>query len=213
MIQNIKSTWSSLRKMVHAMRSACDSLARREVRELVAPISAEGIGLCAGENYATRPSPKGWREKIFTPSTVVLDGGWAEWRLQVPKYVRKQLIDMTLRIETIRTHGMLHSPRPGTRAWIYVNGDLVDEIKLVKPHPHGEDYGVDTRRPLPVLRYIDRGRDEQTIKVGVEAGTLWDIDRVALEPIILRREIRPGLMLIMGAIVSSGVGAIVRVFT
>ena len=199
--------------MLQSIKSTCDSLARREVRELVTPISAEGIGFSAGENYATRASPKGRHEKIFTPSTVVLDGGWAEWTLHVPKYVRKHLIDMTLRIETIRTHGMLHSRQPGTRAWIYVNGDLVDEIKLVKPHPHGEDYGVDTRRPLPVLRYIDRARNGQTIKVQVEAGTLWDIDRVTLEPIILRREIRPGLMLIMGAIVSSGVGAMVRLFT
>jgi len=194
--------------MIESLRSKYESLTKRDIREVAAPIAKEGTELAGGRNYATRELPKGWDLKIFTPSTVVLDGGWAEWDLEVPQHVRESLVDMTLRIETIRTHGMLHSPREGKRAWVYVNGQLVDEIVLLRLHPHGGDFGVDTRRPLPILSYVDRGKDCQTVKVETEKDVAWDIDRVTLEAIILRKEPKPEVMMIVGAVLSAIAGAV-----
>jgi hypothetical protein len=45
------------------------------------------------------------------PSTVILKSGdYGVWEITVPKEVRDHLVDASLRIETVRTHGMLHSP-------------------------------------------------------------------------------------------------------
>jgi len=119
------------------------------------------------------------------------------------------LVDATLRIETVRTHGMLHSPRQRTSASVFVNDQLVDKIYLVRPHPHGEDFGVDSRRPFPILRYIDRRRDLQTVRIEVDADVSWDIDRVSIEPVVLSREITPGAAMAIGALVSALLGGVV----
>ncbi len=202
--------------MIQKAKSAWDLITKREIREIAAPISKEGVHLNRGENYATRDSPQGRRPEIFTPSTTVIYGGWAEWKLEVPEYIRKDLIDMTLRIETVRTHGMLHSPIKhspnngiSSSASIFVNGKLVDKLHLVKPHPHGEDYGVDSRRPFPIFRYIDRNENIQTVKIEMDKNVFWDIDRVTFEPIILRKEWKPVATMIMGAIISAIIGGIV----
>jgi hypothetical protein len=123
------------------------------------------------------------------------------------------LVDMTLRIETIRTHGMLHSSSPNKSASIFVNGQLVDKIYLVEPHPHGKDYGVDSRRPFPIFCYINKDKSVQTIKVEVDKDVRWDIDRVTLEPIILRKEIKPEVAMIIGAIISAFIGGVVSYYT
>lgn len=141
---------------------------------------------------------------VYAPSTVVLNSGYAVWELEVPRGVLRTLIDMTLVVDTIRTHGMLHT-HPFNRdverryAWIIVNGKVVDEISLVKPHPHGEDYGVDSRRPFQVFQYIDRHKATQEIRIKVGESVLWDIDSVTLQPTTLRREITPGAAMIIGA--------------
>jgi len=203
MIQKIKSMW--------------DSLTKKEIREIVAPISEEGVkgdihskGF-GGHVLATEFSEEE-RPEVFTPSTAIISGGYGVWRLEVPKGVRRYLIDMTLRIETVRTHGMLHSPHKGKSASIFVNNQLVDKIYLVRPHPHGEDYGVDSRRPFPIFRYIDKDKSIQAIKVNVDEDVSWDIDRVTLEPIILRKEWKPEATMIIGAIISAIIGAVVSFF-
>ena len=152
------------------------------------------------------------RPEEFTLSTVILSGGDAVWELPTPRSITRRscrLIDATLRIETVRTHGMLHSPTPGTSASGFVNDRLVDKIRLVKPHPHGEDFGVDSRRPFPILRYFDTGRDAQTIRIAVDPEASWDIDSVSIEPVVIRREITPGTSMIIGAAISAALGALV----
>lgn len=196
-------------KMIQKIKSIWDHLTKREIREMPAPITAEGIHLDNGKNYSSCDSPKGWQPEIFTPSTIVITGGWAEWKLKVTEHIRRDLIDMTLKIETIRTHGMLHTATLNKSASIFVNDQLVDKIYLVKPHPHGEDYGVDSRRPFPIFRYINRDEDIQRIKVTVDNDVSWDIDRVTLEPILLRKEWKPEATMIVGAIISAIIGGIV----
>lgn len=185
----------------------------REIKEIVAPISKQGIELSHGEGHTLATEfQEEERPEIYTPSTAIIDGGWAEWELEIPEYVRNRLVDMTLRIETVRTHGMLHSPHKGKSATISMNGRLLDRIYLVKPHPHGEDYGVDSRRPTPIFHYIDKDNSKQTIRIGVDKDVVWDVDRVTLEPIISRREIKPEAAMIIGAIISAFIGAIVSFF-
>jgi len=200
MIQKIKSTW--------------DSLTKREMREIVAPISVEGIkgdihSKGFGGHVLATEFDEGERPEVFTPSTAIIMGGYGLWELEVPEEVQKYLIDMTLKIETVRTHGMLHSPKKGKSASIFVNDQLVDKINLVKPHPHGKDYGVDSRRPLPIFRYINRDKTIQAIKINADEDVSWDIDRVTLEPIILRKEWKPEATMIIGAIISAIIGGIV----
>ncbi len=185
----------------------------RENKEIVAPISKQGIEISHSEDcHLATDFQEGERPETYTPSTTVIDGGWAEWELEVPEHVRNRLVDMTLRIETVRTHGMLHSPCKKKSATISVNGRLLDRIYLVKRHPHGEDFGVDSRRPIPILHYVDKDNSKQTISIGVDKDVLWDIDRVTLEPIILRREIKPEAAMIIGAIISALIGAIASFF-
>jgi hypothetical protein len=52
----------------------------------------------------------------------------------VPEDVRKNLSDMTLRIETVRTHGMLHTllSFEGRTASIFLNDRLLEEINILK---------------------------------------------------------------------------------
>lgn len=205
------------RKLVQGL----DRTALRDLRELVPPISKEGInakeihssGFNAHVSAMEFEERQDDRPEYLTPSTVIVSGGWAEWELEVPRDVRKQLLDMTLRIETIRTHGMLHSPRFRTSASVIVNHQRVDRIYMVKPHPHGEDYGVDSRRPFPVFRYIKRDTQTQIIRIEVDEDAFWDIDRITLEPLIVRREIRPVVYMLLGAIISAGIGAVVRFFS
>jgi len=190
------------------------SLLNREIREIAAPISKEGIdvkeiesqGYSDGVKATDFPPEK--RPQIFTPSTVILNGGYGIWELNVPKYVLRTLVDMTLRIETIRTHGMLHTPpfNPSVEkryATILVNGGQVDKISLVKPHPHGRDFGVDSRRPFQVFRYIDKKNSVQEIRIEVDDKVRWDIDKITLEPITLRREITPKAAMLIGAAVGA----------
>ena len=103
---------------------------------------------------------------------------------------------------------MLHSPVQRSTASILVNEHLVDMIYLVKPHPHGEDYGVDSRRPLQIVRYIDKARDVQTIKIQVAENVSWDIDEISIEPIVSRYEVTPGAWMILGAGISAILGVI-----
>ena len=206
MIQKIKSMW--------------DTLTKREIREIAAPISAEGIkgdihSKGHGGHVLATEFHEGERPEAFTPSTAIISGGHGLWELEVPEEVRKYLIDMTLKIETVRTHGMLHSPKKhspkkgiSSSASILVNDQLVDKIYLVKPHPHGEDYGVDSRRPFPIFRYIATDKKIQTIKITVDEEVFWDIDRVSLEPIILRKEWKPEATMIIGAIISAIIGGV-----
>ena len=195
----------------------------REIREVVAPVSKEGIKLnrCYSLGYTSAEDfEEADRPEEYTPSTVIIHGvicgveydGWAEWELDVPKHIRKRLIDMILKVDTIRTHGVLHSPDKGKSAEIWVNGRLLDRIYLASKLPHGDDYGVDSRRPVPIFRYIDEENDTQTIKLWVEKGVFWDVDRVSLEPVIKRKELRPEAAMIIGAIITAFIGAIVGLY-
>lgn len=189
----------------------------REIREVVAPISKEGIelNLSSSRGYTRATRFKKKRPEEYTPSTIIIHGkdvrgGYAKWELEIPKYVRDRLIDMTLRIETVRTHGMLHCPPDKKRsAEILVNGELLDRIYLVARLPHGKDFSVDSRRPIPVFRYIRRDRSRQTIKLWLEEDVFWDVDRVSLEPVIKRKEIKPEAAMIIGAIITALIGAFV----
>lgn len=204
--------------MSQKMNSWIETILYKKIREIVAPISKEGIDVkdvysdgCVGRVLATE-FQVGKRPEIFTPTTIIISGGYGVWGLELPKDVRKELVDMTLRIETVRTHGLLHTQEYGKSASVFVNDHLVDKMILVKPHPHGEYLGVDSRRPFPVYRFIDRDKSLQTIRVVTEKGVLWDIDQVTLEPIILRKVLRPEIAMITGAIISAIIGGIVSFF-
>lgn len=190
------------------------SLMNREIREIAPPISKEGIDVKEIESHgysggvkATDFPPKK-RPEVFTPSTVILNGGYGIWELNVPKDVLRTLVDMTLTIETIRTHGMLHTPPfdqtvERRYATILVNGESVDKISLVKPHPHGGDFGVDSRRPFQVFGYIDKTNLVQEIRINVDDKVLWDIDRITLVPTTLRRELTPKAAMVIGAVIGA----------
>ena len=186
---------------------------RRIIREIAPPISKEGIEIKERHNVdSAKDFPVGKRLQNFTPSTAIMKGdSYAVWELELPEDIRKNLSDMTLKIETVRTHGMLHTPPSfkGKSASIFVNDQLLDKINLVKPHSHGEDLGVDSRRPFPVFRYIDKAKSIQTIRIETDEGVCWDIDRVTLEPIISRKEIRPWVFMVSGAILSAAMGGLV----
>jgi hypothetical protein len=204
--------------MMQKIKSRIDRLLRREIREVVAPISKEGTEITAvrsegfGGHVSAKEFQEGKRSEVFTPSTVIISGGYGVWNLEIPEGVRRSLVDMTLRIETIRTHGILHTPFPNKSASIFVNDQLIDKIYLVKPHPHGEDYGIDSRRPFPIFRYIAKDKSVQTIRVEVDKDVSWDIDRVTLEPITLRKEIKPEAAMVIGAIISAIIGGVVSFF-
>lgn len=209
-----------LAKFFTQLRSKIEYLLWIDIREIVAPISKEGIEVKQSHSegfdsegfdghVSARDFHDNKRPEVFTPSTIIISSGYAVWELEVPKDVRKRLVDMTLKIETVRTHGMLHSPCKGQSASIFFNNGLVDKIYLVKPHPHGEDYGVDSRRPFPIFRYIDRDKCIQSIIIEVDKDVYWDIDRVTLEPIILRKKYRSEIAMIIGAIISAIIGGIV----
>lgn len=208
------ATKSGARKITQSMKSGAGRIARsitREIREVASAVSAEGIDVKRIESKEYSGGVKatdfevGQRPQVFTPSTIILNSGYGVWELDVPREVLSQLVDMTLKVETIRTHGMLHTP-PFDRsierryARILVNGDLVDEISLVKPHPHGSDYGVDSRRPFQVFRYINRKDSVQEIRLEVDNKVLWDIDGITLEPIIVKTEITPRAAIVIGVV-------------
>jgi len=193
------------------------SIFLRTYRERIAPITKEGIEVkeilskgVDGHVSATEfSSRKEQRPNVFTPSTVVLNDGHGLWELALAADIRSDLVDATLRIETIRTHGMLHTPTRGKYASVYVNDQLLDKIHLVKPHPHGEDFGVNSRRPYPIFKFMDRKRDIQTVRIDVDEGVYWDIDRVSIEPIVERRDLTPLIWMIIGALVSALIGVLV----
>jgi hypothetical protein len=187
----------------------------RDCREVMAPICQEGVDFVdmRSEGYNGHTSAKEFvndieRPEEFTPSTVILSNGHGIWELRIPRNIRRRIISANLRIDTVRTHGMLHSPVIRTTASIIVNEQLVDKIYLVKPHPHGEDFGVDSRRPFQIIRYIDKKKDIQRIRIEVGQNASWDIDSICIEPIILRYEITPGAWMILGAIISTIIGII-----
>lgn len=200
-------------------RSLLDRWIYKSVREIVAPISKQGVDAEVIES-------KGWgghdsatdfkgrrRPEPFTPSTVIINGGFAMWEFEIPEEIRKNLVDMTLKIETVRAHGMLHTPHQGRTASIFFNQQLIDKISLVKPHPHGSDYGVDSRRAIPVLPYCNTKGDAQILRIETDDEVFWDIDRVTLEPVVLRKEVTPGAAMVLGALISAALGGIVSYLT
>ncbi len=204
--------------MLQKIKSWLEPILYRKIREIVAPFSEEGINVKEvhsagwdGHVLATE-FQAGKRPAYFTPITVIISEGYGVWELELPKDVRKKLVDMTLKIETVRTHGLLHARDKGNSASVFVNDHLVDKMYLVKPHPHGEYYGVDSRRPFPIYSFIDRDKNSQTIRVETDKEVWWDIDRVTLEPIVIRTELRPEIAMITGAIISATIGGIVSFF-
>ncbi len=119
----------------------------------MALLSTKGTDIKAGRGYrSAKEFTGGSRPEQFTPTTVILEnGGYGAWEITLPEDIRDHLVDATLRIETVRTHGMLHSPNRGTDASVFVNDALVDKIVLAKSHLHGEEFGVDSRRPYPIF--------------------------------------------------------------
>lgn len=187
----------------------------REHREVLAQISREGVDAdelrSAGYDghVSAREFAKGeHRPEEFTPSTVILNNGYGIWKLRIPEHIRSRLVSAMLRVDTIRTHGMLHSAVHRAAASVLLNGQLVDKIYLVKPHPHGEDYGVDSRRPIQVLRYLDTGQDTQILRLEVDETASWDVDEVSIEPTVLRHEVTSGAWMILGAVISAILGVI-----
>ncbi len=191
----------------------------RELREELAPISVDGkdcvdidsrginghVSACEFADGLPRPSE-------FGRSTVVVHDGWAVWELPSPRIVTRRwgrLLDASLKIGTVRTHGMLHSPKQGASASVFVNDHRVDEVRLVKPHPHGEDFGIDSRRPIPVADYLDPRRSVQVVRVVVDGDAFWDIDRVSLETVVIGREMTIGSSMVIGAGISALLGALV----
>jgi hypothetical protein len=181
----------------------------RQYREITV-FSREGTDIKEGRNYETAKSfPDGARPEHFTPSTVILKSdGYGVWEITVSNEIRDHLVDATLRIETVRTHGMLHSPQQGRSASVYVNDAVVDKIVLVKPHVHGNEYGVDSRRPYPIFGYVDTTRDVQAVRIEVTDDVFWDIDRVSIEASVERTELRPNVQMVLGAIISAVFGVI-----
>jgi hypothetical protein len=104
---------------------------------------------------------------------------------------------------------MLHSANRGRTASVYVNDQLVDKICLMRPHPHGEDFGVDSRRPFPIRRYFHADKDAQTVNISVDTEASWDIDSVSIETVVIRREITPGASMVIGAAISAALGVLV----
>lgn len=208
-----------------------------EKREIEAPITQFGVEVdeirsegFAGGVLAT-DFPDESRPEVFTRSTAILNGGFtldnafATWKLYLRSSLRYRLVDMTLKIETIRTHGMLHTPPydlteisgDGSKlrrsARILINGHLVDKIYLVARHPHGEDFGVDSRRPIPVFRYINLDEKGQVLRLEVDRMVAWDIDRVTLEPVIVAKHLSPWAAMVAGSLVSALVGGIISIIS
>jgi hypothetical protein len=187
----------------------------REFREVLPPASEEGAkaarrtGVGLDDHLTADDFAKGLPiPEQFGPSTLILSAGDAVWEFKISRSILCRLKDATLRIETVRTHGMLHSRMKGTTASIFVNDRLVDKIHLVKAHPHGEDFGIDSRRPFPIWRDLDAQRDAQTVRIQVDPEASWDIDRVSIDMIVTRREITPGAWMIAGAALSVAMGAL-----
>lgn len=204
--------------MSQKMNSWIETILYRKIREIAAPISKEGIDAkeahsdgCGGHVSATE-FQLGKRPEIFTPTTIIISGGDGAWGLELTKDIRKDLIDMTLTIDTVRTHGLLHTQKEEKSASVFVNDYLVDKMLLVKELSQGKYFGVDSRRPFPVYRFIDRDKNLQTIRVETDKDVFWDIDRVTLQPIILRKGLRPEIAMIAGAFISATIGGIVSFF-
>lgn len=129
---------------------------------------------------------------------------FCEWVLKLPKGYKKGLISATLRFETIRVHGLLHSPAKNRFATIKVNEQILDRIELVKQHPHGEDYGIDSQRPYPVLNYLEKsnGKRELRIRIELESGVKWDLDRITMEGVVEQGRVKEWILLVIGAVIS-----------
>ena len=85
--------------MMEKIKSKVEYLLYRDIREIVAPISKEGIDIreVHSEGFGGHVSAKEFqdntRPEVFTPSTVIISGGYGLWELEVPKDVRKRLVD------------------------------------------------------------------------------------------------------------------------
>lgn len=149
----------------------------------------------------------------FTKTVAIITNGYGEWKLNIPSHIRENLIDIRLKIDTIRFHGMLHSAEKNGQAKIYINGELVDIIRLVKERAEGVDFGVDSRRELPIFRYIDRKKGEQVIRIETESNVSWDIDQVMLLPVIKSVDLRNWVYMVIGAVIPLGFDYISKWFS
>jgi len=148
----------------------------------------------------------------FRDSTLILgfdkfgqrNNGWAEWKFNLPRKIRKKLVSIDLKIVTIRTHGKLHTPpydirKPPLRtAHIKVNDKELDDIDLVSRMPGETDFGVMVK-DYPIKDYIV-DNDEQTVRLEVPKEVSWDIDEIKMEPIIRNKRWRTWFTIFLGIV-------------
>jgi hypothetical protein len=149
------------------------------------------------------------RREYFMPRETVIFGkdekvfSSAEWTFDIEYLLRycndpkgTTLEKVFLHIRTVRTHGGLHvKPDIGQQAInagtpkagrVYVNGTLIDRINLMKPMPHGLNYGFNRLEPWDITDFVRLYEAKKnkaiTIKVETDPEVKWDISSVSLEP-------------------------------
>ncbi len=205
----------------------------REVKlENESPPPQKGIDFSkAGGHYSSKKlDALKERNEWYGPSTIILGvnpnshnidewkGGWAEWTFKTNQKVLGSLSGAYLKITTIRAQGELHSTKEGDergyrkRGCVFVNGEPIDIIYLVKSTERGEAYGVSRVGPYPITDWIDRKRSEQIVKLQVDPTVAWNIDEVGLELIVKRMRPKSWVWMVIGALISASIGAVVRSF-
>lgn len=173
------------------------------------PITKAGIEAEAGGDFLIfKFLPDGDpREKWFsTRNGIVLGenpakgepgkGAFAEWVFDLSE-LPDNLAEVYLKIVTFRTHGGLHSkpeiaeeairrnqPKQGQ---LFINGQMVDGVNLMKPMSHGLDYGFNRLDPYPItLRVKECQREGKPLKIKLEVDPLvrWDVDWVKIRPFV-----------------------------
>jgi hypothetical protein len=187
----------------------------KESRQIEAPLTITGnkgeitgVGYKEGKTIFDFKDSKNPPEE-FTNTVAIITNGHGIWNIEIPKKILKNLIELRLKIDTIRNHATLHSIHKDRGAKIIINDKLVDNIILKKINPFGDDYGIDSRRELPILSYIDKNKNTQTIKITTDEEVSWDVDQIILYPIIKVTALREWVYMVLGAVISSLFGLII----
>lgn len=75
--------------------------------------------------------------------------------------------------------------------------------------PDGKDFGMHEVGPYPIINWMNKEIEEYKIKLAVNKNTLWGIDEISLDPIVVRWRMKTSVNLILGAIISGIIGFII----
>jgi hypothetical protein len=171
-------------------------------------------------------------QKTWLPmdSTIILgcnpkdekDECMVEWNFDVSQLLKKNLVAAHLKITTFRTTGGLHinpvdmlANGPNKQGRLFLNDKMVDNIDLIKAMPCGTDYGFNRLDAYPILSFIrqmkKKGETVLKVKLEVDKKVCWDIDEISLESLTYKTtELNKWVWMFIGAILSSGLGVIVK---